>query len=86
MAESNRTRTVQLDYPVQLADRLLSEITIRRMKVGDLIECPIAGASDVKGELRLVARLCGMVPEELESIDISDYAKLQEILLSFRGG
>lgn len=86
MAESNRSKTVQLDYPVQLADRVLTEITIRRMKVGDLIENPIAGAQDMKGELRLLSRLCGMVPEELEAIDIADYVKLQEILLSFRGG
>ncbi len=80
------TVIVKLSYPVQLADRLLTEVRMRRMVVRDMLDCPVEDVRDVGGELRLMARLCNLVPDELEQMDIQDYGKLQDTLLSFRTG
>ncbi len=84
MTQEN-TVTIRLEYPVQLADRRLTEITMRRMLVRDMLQCPIKSMQDVEGELNLVARLCGLVPDELYTLDMADYARLQDTLISFRG-
>ncbi len=78
--------TIKLEHPVQLADRKLTEVSMRRMTVGDVIDHPVAGVNDMPGEVRLVAALCGLNPEDLRLLDFSDYAKVQAALVSFRGG
>jgi len=85
MSNVQRKR-IPLEYPIQTADRTIHEIRIRRMTVGDMLACPVRNAQDVEGELRLMARLCDLVPEELHGMDILDYGKLQDALISFRGG
>ena len=51
---------ITLKYPLNLADGKLSNIFIRRPDLGDLLDCPVKDASDIKGEAVLLARLCGM--------------------------
>lgn len=79
-------KRIRLDYPVQLPDRELCEVQMRRMTVKDMLDSPVKGASDMEGEVRLMARLCDLLPDDLYGMDFSDYAKLQEALLSFRRG
>ncbi|MDR2821043.1 MAG: phage tail assembly protein [Desulfovibrio sp.] len=76
---------VKFDHPVQLADKVLDEVSMRRMLVGDVIDHPLDGINDVKGEARLIAALCGVNPEDIRLLDFADYGKLQDVLLSFRG-
>ena len=79
-------KIIKLEYPVRLADRTLTQVSMRRATVGDMLACPIRDAGDVAGEVALMARLCDLVPEELQDLDWSDYERLQRELLSFRGG
>jgi len=79
-----RSETLTLDYPVQLADRLLTEVTIRRPMMRDLRKYPIRGEQDIEGELQQFAALCNLRMEEIEQLDTADYARLQEIYLRFR--
>lgn len=49
--EKAKTSAVRLDYPVQLADRLLTEITIRRPSMGDLLDYPVGPETGLPEEL-----------------------------------
>ncbi len=80
-----KSAIISLDCPVQLADRLLTEVTMRRPTVGDLIDHPIRDVQDMKGELRLYAWLCNLSEEDLRLLDMEDYAKIQRQYLFFRG-
>lgn len=81
---SNKIVNVDLDFPVQLADRLLDKITLRRPTMKDLRVHPIKGQDDVAGEMRHFCALTGLKLDELDQLDVSDYQKLQETYVSFR--
>lgn len=76
---------IPLDYPVQLADRELENVTMRRPSVGDLMDFPVNAATGLKEELGLVAHLCDLHVEDLRLMDSEDYGRLQKQLLRFRG-
>lgn len=76
---------ITLDFPVQLADRLLERVTMRRPTVGDTLDYPVRDTSDMDGETKLYAKLCDLVPDELRLLDMADYGKLQKQFLLFRG-
>ena len=80
------TVEIALEYPMQLPDKVLSSVTMRRPTLGDLMDCPITGENDVAGEVRLLSRLCGMNVEDMRSLDAGDYAKIQARFLEFRLG
>ena len=73
-----KTAKIALRYPAQLSDRTLSSITMRRPTVGDMLDYPIKNAA-------LVAALTGLRPEDLRELDMEDYERLQDQLLTFRG-
>lgn len=76
---------ITLDYPLQLADGTRTELEMRRPTLGDVMDHPIKGDYDMKGESSLLASLCGLKPEEARSMDLHDYRKLQAQLVRFRG-
>jgi len=80
-----RTVTIKLDFPVQLADRMLTELTMRRPVMRDMLKHKIGPHSGLAEDLALMADLCGLVTDELENFDTCDYEKLQAQLLRFRG-
>lgn len=79
-----REETIVLDYPVQLADRLLEEVVMRRPTMGVLRKHRIKGEQDVDGEMKLFGTLTGLRMEELEGMDAADYARLQDTYIRFR--
>lgn len=83
--EKAKTAAVKLGYPVQLADRLLAEIIIRRPSMGDLLDYPVGPETGLPEELALMAHLCGLHADDLRALDAEDYGRLQEQLLRFRG-
>jgi hypothetical protein len=80
----NRSETIKLRFPVQLADRLLEEVTIRRPTMGDIRKHPIKSDTDIDGEMRQLCALCDLRLEEMERVDSADYARLQGIYVRFR--
>ena len=77
---------IKLEHPIETEGRTLSEITMRRAKVKDM-RLATAGAKgdDAMTEIRLFANLCDVSPDAIESLDLADYAKLQERFRSFTG-
>lgn len=72
------SREIKLKYPVRLATgEMLEKLTLRRPKVGD-IRAVAALATDAEQELAIMARISGLVPEDLDELDIADYKALQE--------
>ena len=77
--------TIPLEFPVELADRKLDAVNIRRPTMGDLEDFPVNASTGLKEEMALVAHLCDLHAEALRRIDAEDYGKLQTQLLQFRG-
>ncbi|UNV87338.1 MULTISPECIES: phage tail assembly protein [Neisseriaceae] len=68
---------VKLKYPVRLATgQVLSELEVRRPRVGDLRAVMHIG-SEVEQGLMLVARVTGLVPEDLDELDLQDLEAVQ---------
>lgn len=84
MALKPREETIVLDYPVQLADRLLEEVVLKRPSMKILKKYQIKGANDVEGEMKQFCALTGLRMEEMEELDAADYARLQETYVRFR--
>ena len=72
-----------LKYPVQLASgKALDKLTLRRAKVADLREASRGGASQEDQEVALLARLSGLMPEDVLELDLADYKALQDAFRS----
>ncbi|WP_022656434.1 phage tail assembly protein [uncultured Desulfovibrio sp.] len=83
--DKSRQVNITLDFPVQLADRKLVEVTMRRPVMKDMLNHNVGPDSGLVEDMALIAALCGLVPEELEQFDTCDYERLQAQLLRFRG-
>ena len=84
-ADMRRQVEITLEFPVQLADRKLERLTIRRPTVRDWLNYDLKDDFSLKDSVGLIADLCGLVPDELEMLDFYDFERLQAQLLSFRG-
>lgn len=80
-----KTVSIKLRHPVQLADRLMDKVVMRRPTVGDIIDHPIRDGSDLAGESALYAHLCGLNHEDFRALDAEDYQEIQRNYLLFRG-
>lgn len=65
---------IKLQYPFIAAGKEVSAVTIRRLKVKDLKAIgEQSGGNEVLLELYGVARMCSLVPEDLDEMDAADY-------------
>nr|DAR67595.1 MAG TPA: tail assembly chaperone protein [Caudoviricetes sp.] len=72
------TTTITLNVPVVLADgRQLTSLTMRRAKVADLRAVSRLDG-DAAQEIALAGRLAGLVPEDMDLLDLSDYKQVQD--------
>lgn len=71
-------KEIKLKYPVRLATgEVLEKLVLRRPKVGDIRA--VAGlTTDAEQELAIMARISGLMPEDLDELDIADYKALQD--------
>lgn len=74
---------VKLKYPVRLATgQMLEQVTVRRLCVGDLRAVSNL-TNEAEQELALFARMTGMIPEDLDCLDLVDWKQLQETFRRF---
>jgi len=74
---------VKLKYPVRLATgQMLEQVTVRRLCVGDLRAVSHL-TNEAEQELALFARMTGMIPEDLDCLDLVDWKQLQETFRRF---
>lgn len=73
---------VPLRYPVRLATgQELDKVAVRRPRVGDL-RAVMHITGEAEQGLMLVSRVTGLVPEDLDMLDLKD---LETIQATFRG-
>jgi hypothetical protein len=71
------TQTVKLKYPVRLATgQMLEKVTVRRPRVGDL-RAVMHITNEAEQGLLLVSRVTGLVPEDLDELDLKDLEAIQ---------
>ena len=71
------TQTVKLKDPVRLATgQLLEKVTVRRPRVGDL-RAVMHISNEAEQGLLLVSRVTGLVPEDLDELDLKDLEAIQ---------
>lgn len=85
--DERREVEITLKYPVQLADRKLTQVVMRRPTVRDMLDAKVLTPNykGLEDDIVLYARLCGLVPEEIKLLDYSDYNNIQEQFFRFRG-
>ena len=78
-----KTVTIPLEFPVELADRKLDAVTIQRPTLGDLEDFPVNASTGLKEEMALVAHLCDLHAEDLRRIDAGTTASCRRSFSSF---
>lgn len=78
---------IQLKYPFTTpAGQSISTLSLRRLKVKDLKDIgEKAGNNEVLLEMLGVARMCKLIPEDLEEMDAVDYQKVKARFLEYVG-
>ena len=75
--ELNGETIVTLKYPVKLATgQTLNKVTVRRPRVGDL-RAVMHISNEAEQGLMLVSRVTGLVPEDLDMLDLKDLERIQ---------
>lgn len=70
---------VVLDYPITTPDgTVISELSIRRAKAKDFRK--ITGKTDSEQAMSLLSILTGIVPEDLDELDIADFKRAADIV------
>lgn len=68
---------VTLTEPLKLADgRTLTELDVRQPRVKDQKDAQRFSTDPAEQETALVARMVGLVPEDLEEVLLADYQRL----------
>jgi len=74
--------TITLDYPIKIAGVETNTLSVRRPLVRDMLKAR-NNKNEGEAELALFADLAMITPDEIKSLDYSDYGKLQEVLRNF---
>ncbi|MDG2958878.1 MULTISPECIES: phage tail assembly protein [Pasteurellaceae] len=71
-------RTIQLDYPIKDGEgNTVTELKMRRAKAKDMRRMS-EKKTEAEQEIFMFAQLVGLVPEDIDELDIADYGKLQK--------
>ena len=73
------TTIITLKHPVTLGDGTRVEsLKVRRLNIGDVRSASNI-SNDIQRELHILARVTGLVPEDLDLISFADYQQLQDL-------
>ncbi len=83
---ANQETIINLDYPITDGhDNLIEKLTVRRAKVKDIRQ--MARKKDEgEQEIFLLHLLTGVLPEDLDKLDLCDYEKLGECIKQMKLG
>jgi len=75
---------IPLRFPIEHLAKPLGALTLKRPTVGDLIDADGHGRGNAQTELNLLARISGLGPDAIRSLDLSDYDVVTDVLLAFK--
>ena len=61
--------TVELEYPITLHGAEVTQLTLRRPTVRDRLIAEKSSGSEVDKEVRFIANLCELAPDDIEKLD-----------------
>jgi len=74
-----------LDFPIQDGQgNTLTELKIRRPKVKDLRK--MKGATEVEQSINILAIVTGLVPEDIDELDMSDFQRAAKVIEDMQAG
>ena len=78
----SNTTSIELEFPIKIAGASVSVLSMRRASVGDVL---VANKikDEIEREIILFSNLCTVAPDDIRSLDLKDYQKLQEVFRSF---
>jgi hypothetical protein len=79
-------QTYTLQYPITVDGQTLSEITIRRPKVGDIKRMDKQTGTQFSKVMWLLCQLAELSPAALDELDVADLAGLTPIIEGFLEG
>lgn len=74
---------IELTHPIKIAGVETKTIRMREPTVRDQLAANKIKGDDAEKELAMFANLCGIAPEDLHSMKMRDYTKLQEAYAGF---
>ena len=77
------TKPITLSVPLDHDGKKLTEITMRRAKVKDVRAAKALAKTPDEIETILLSNLSGLPIEVVEEMDLADYGKMQEWVISF---
>lgn len=76
--------TIPLRFPVPHLGQPLDKVTLRRVRVGDILDVGTPEQAGAKLEVGLLARISELGPDTIRSLDLSDYDVVTDVLAAFR--
>lgn len=76
---------IKLDHPIKIDGATVNEIVLRRPTVKDMRVARNSGKNDADQEVTLIANLAQIAPDDVDSLDIADFVKVQKALQGFFG-
>lgn len=74
---------INLNYPINVNGQDIRVLAMRRPKVGDRLAVEKMDGDDSEKEIRFIANLCEIAPQDIEQLDMADYQKIQDTLAGF---
>jgi hypothetical protein len=84
MTYPSETKTVNLQYAVQLSDRKITALDIRRPKVRDQMIADKQNQDAADKEIHLMSLLANVEPSVIHELDMVDYEEVQKVIVNFR--
>ena len=73
---------IKLQCPITVAGSEVTELTMRRPKLRDLLATEKEKTVSQQ-EVLMFANLCGLAPSDLHELDIADFRALQQVYVGF---
>lgn len=75
--------SIKLNHPINVDGRQIVELQLRRPKVRDRLTVEKMNGAEAEKEIRFIANLCEVAPNDIEELDMADYVRLQDALAGF---
>ncbi|MCR1838660.1 phage tail assembly protein [Pasteurella caecimuris] len=77
--------TLTLLFPITDGEgKLLNELKIRRPKVKDIRN--MKGSTEIEQSISLISIATGLVPEDIDELDIADFKRVSEVVEKMQKG
>ena len=77
------SQEIELEYPITVEGREVSSVTMRRLKVADLMAYDKMKCSEAERDLRTLSNICELPPAAFHEMDAADYLELRDVMQSF---